>query len=113
HEKRAKLRAILEGRLCRRSSAGRVTLICEDDAPTPEAGNPPDLIVSRRGPGRHLAQLFDSSDQITSCPLREPQPKAAHTRVGPIADCVGEIASFFGGRADRERVTRNGRALRL
>ena len=35
------------------------------------------------------------------------------TRVGPVADRVGEVASFFGGRAHRERVTRNGRALRL
>jgi hypothetical protein len=69
--------------------------------------------VSRRGLGRHLVQLCDSSGQIAACRPREPQPKAALTRVGPVADRIGEVASFFGGRARREPVTRNGRALRL
>jgi hypothetical protein len=69
--------------------------------------------VSRLGLGRHLAELCDGSGQITACHLRQPQPKTARTRVGPIADRVGKIASFFSGRAHRERVTRNGRALRL
>ena len=108
-----KLRATLEGRLSRRSGCGRLALVCEYDAPAPEAAHPPDLIVSRRGLGRHVAQLFVSSDQIAICPLRQPEPKAALTRVGPVADRVGEVASFFGRRARRERVTRNGRALRL
>ena len=74
HEKLAKLRASLEGRLGRRSGRGRLTLVCEYDAPAPEAAHPPDLIVSRRGLGRHLAQLFGSSGQIA---LASPAPTRA------------------------------------
>ena len=73
HEHPAKLRAGLRRRLGRRSGRIRRPLICEDDAPTPEAAHPPDLIVSRLGLGRHLAQLCDSPGQITSCPLRHSQ----------------------------------------
>jgi len=69
--------------------------------------------VSGRGLGLQVAQLFDSSGQIAACPPRQPEPKAALTRVGPVADRIGEIASFFGGRARRERLTRNGRTLRM
>src|SRR5262249_40972200 len=108
-----KLRAGLDGRLTSRSGRGRLTLVREYSAQTPEAAHPPDLIVRRLGLGRHLAQLCDSSGQIATLRLHQPQPQAACTRVGTIADRIGEIASFFGGRARGERVTRNCGALRL
>ena len=35
------------------------------------------------------------------------------TRVEPVADCVGEVASFLAGCAHPEQVTRRSAALRL
>ena len=72
-EQPAKLRAGLEGRLGRRSGRRRLTLICESVPRLPRLHHPPDLIVSRLGLGRHLAELCGGSGQIaaaTSAPSR-------------------------------------------
>ena len=57
----AKLRAALKGRLGRRAGRGRLTLVCECQALTAEAEHPADLVVSRLGLGRHLAELCGGS----------------------------------------------------
>ena len=60
----AKLRAALEGRVGGRPGRGRLTLVGQCHALTPEAGHPRDLVVSRLGLGGHLAELCDGSGQI-------------------------------------------------
>ena len=104
----AKLRAALEGRLGRRPGRGHLTLVCECHALAPEAESPcrsrrepprprppPRRIVRRLRPNRRCHHL------------RHPEVKATQTRVEPVADRVGEVASFLGGRAHRDRVTRD------
>ncbi len=109
----AKLRAALKGRLGRRPGRGRLTLVCECHALTAEAEHPPELVVSRLGLGHHLAELCDGSGQIAAHHLRPPEVKATHTRVEPVADRVGEVASFLAGCAHPDRVTRDVGAQRL
>ena len=109
----AKLRAALKCRLGRRAGRGRLTPVCQCQALTDEAGTLEISIVSRLGLGRHLAELCDGSGQIAAHHLRRPEIKAALARVEPVADRVGEVASFLTGRAHRDRVTRGVGALRL
>ena len=69
--------------------------------------------MSRVGLGNHLTQLRDGSSQITGHPLCHTETPAAPTRDEPVTDGVGEVASFFGGRAHRDRITRHERPKRL
>ena len=68
--------------------------------------------MSRLGLGGHRAELCDGSGQIALLHLCQPEAPAALPRVGPVTDRVGEVASFFGGRARRDRVTRDDRRVR-
>ena len=74
---------------------------------------PPVHVVSRVGLGNDLAQLRDGSNQITGHPLCHTEIPPAATRGVPVTDGVGEVASFFGGRAYRDRITRHDRPERL
>ena len=65
-----------DSRLGSRSGRGRLTLVCEYRAQTPEAAHPPDLIVSRLALGRHLADLCDSSGEIATLRLRQPRARS-------------------------------------
>ena len=65
-----------------------------------------DQIVSCLGLDRDLAKLCGGYRQIALLQLCPAEPRAALARVEPVADCVGEVASSFGGRAGRDRVTR-------
>ncbi len=56
-------------------------------------------IVADLGLGDHLAQLCDGSSQIALVKLCQTQAHAAVARVESVTDRVGEVASFFGGRA--------------
>ena len=61
--------------------------------------------MRRVGLGDHLAELCGGSGQIALHHLCQTEAPAARTRDEPVADRVGEVASFFGGRARRDRVT--------
>ena len=68
-----------------------------------------DPIVSGLGLGGQLGELCDGSGQIALQHLCHSEAQAALARVEPVTDRVGEVASFFGGRARRDRVTRRER----
>ena len=70
-------------------------------------------VVSRVGLGNHLTQLRDGSNHITGHRLCYTETPPARTRREPFTDGVGEVASFFGGRAYRDRITRHDRPERL
>jgi hypothetical protein len=65
------------------------------------------------GLGYHLAELRHGADQIALDALRHTEAPAALTRIEPVADRIGEVATFFGGRARRDRVTLQDRPERL
>jgi hypothetical protein len=112
-EPSAKLRAALKGRVSRRSGRFRLTLARECQALSPAAQHSPYLVVSPPGLGRHRAESCDGSGQIALHHLRPTEAKAALARVEPSAYRFGEVASFLGGRAHADRVTRGARAQRL
>ena len=87
--------------------AGRscVTLPRQRGALMREANRLEEPIVGGRGLGGHRAELCDGSSQIALERLCQTQAHAAVPRVGPVTDSVGEVASFFGGHARRDRVT--------
>jgi hypothetical protein len=70
-------------------------------------------IVSCLGLGHQLGELCGGSDQITSKYLCHSEAVAALARPERVADRLGEIASFFGERAPRDRVTGGDRCDRL
>ena len=109
----AKLRAALKGGLGRRPGRGRLTLARQCHALGAEADHPP---RSRREPPRPRRPPRRTAWRLRlnrRRHLRQRQVKATQTRVEPVADRVGEVAPFFGGRAHRERVTRDVGAPRL
>jgi hypothetical protein len=63
--------------------------------------------VSGSGLGHQLGELCGRTGQITLKYLCDSKAEAAPPRAEPVADRVGEIASLFGGRAHRQRVTRH------
>ena len=65
--------------------------------------------MSRLGLGGHSRELCDGSGQIALVTCAIPRHKRHWREVRPVADRVGEVASFFGGRARRDRVTRDDR----
>ena len=65
------------------------------------------------GLGHHLAQLGDRSGQITLHHLRAGEPPPALPRSEPVPDRVGDVASFFAGRAHRNRIPGHERRMRL
>ena len=69
--------------------------------------------MSCLGLGHHLAELCGGSDQIALIHLCISEAPAAQPRAVPVTDRVGEVASFLGGRARRDRVTREVAAGRL
>ena len=66
------------------------------------------LIVSRLGLGGQVGELCGGSRRIALEYLRF-QGRGGTGASPPVADRVGEVASFFGGRARHDRVTRDGR----
>ena len=65
------------------------------------------------GLGNHLTQLRDESRRITGHPLCHPEIPPAPMRGEPVTDGDGEVASFLGGRAYRDRITHHDRPERL
>ena len=95
----AKLRGGLEGRVGRGSGRGRLTLVRQCHALTSEADHPAashrEPPRPRRPPRRIVRRLRpDRPEQLC-----HPEVKATQARVEPVTDRVGEVASFFGGRA--------------
>jgi hypothetical protein len=109
----AKLRAALKGRLGRHPGRRRLTPVCQCQALTAEAHHPQHLIVSGLALGSHLAELCGDSGQIAAKRLRHPEVKATRTRVEPVTDRVGEVASLLASCANPEQVTRDESAHRL
>ena len=91
----------------------RLTLPRQHGALVREANRLEEPIVSGLGLGGHRTELCDGSSQIALVYLCQPQADAAVARVEPVTDRVGEVASFFGGRARRDRVTGGDRCVRL
>ena len=60
--------------------------------------------MRRVGLGGHLADLCDGRGQIAPHHLCHTEAPATETRVEPVAKRLGEIASFLGGRARRDRI---------
>ena len=60
--------------------------------------------MGRLGLGGHRAELCDGTSQIALDCLCQTQAYAAVPRVRPVTDSVGEVESFLGGRARRDRV---------
>ena len=102
----AKLGSRLDSRVDGGPGRSCVTLVRQRDALVREAIRPKDLIVSCFGLVGHRGELCYRSGQITVRYLCDSEAEAAPARVEPVTDRFGEIASRFGGRARRERVTR-------
>ena len=90
----------------------RCTLPRQRGALVREAHRRRDPIVGGLGLGGHRAKLCDGSGQIALPYLCHTQAYAAVARVEPVPDRVGEVASFFGGHARRDRVTGGDRCVR-
>jgi hypothetical protein len=95
----------LDGRVGRGPSRTRVTLAGQHDALAREAIHLKDPIVSGLGLGHQLAELCGGTGQITLIYVRKSEAPAALARGEPVTDRLGEVASLFGGRARRDRVT--------
>jgi hypothetical protein len=108
-----KLAVGLELRIGRGASRTHLTLVCEGKAQAPQAVHLDEGIVSRLRVGYHRTELCDGSGQIAFHQLCPPEAHATRTRVGPVTDRIGEIASFFGGRACRDRITGHDRRRAL
>ena len=103
--KAAKLGSGLDGRIGGGPGRGRRYPGAPARSPGPR-GYPPsrshrELPRPRRPPRRIVRPLRpDHPDELYHCEV-----PAAQARVEPVTDRVGEVASFFGGRARRDRVT--------
>src|SRR5882757_1438468 len=69
--------------------------------------------MSCLGLGTQFAQLCDGADQITLKRACDTNAPTTSTRVGSVADRVGNVPSFFGGLARSDRITRHDRPDRL
>ena len=103
----------LDGRVGGGPGRRRVTLVRQHDAVAREANHLEEPIVSCLGLGHQLAELCGGTDQITLIYLCISEAPAAQPRAVPVADRVGEVASFLGGRTRRDRVTGVARRARL
>ena len=95
----------LDGRVGGGPGRRRVTLVRQHDAVAREANRLKEPIVSCLGLGHQLAELCGGTDQITLIYLCISEAPAAQPRAVPVADRVGEVASFLGERTRRDRVT--------
>ena len=63
--------------------------------------------------GGQLAELCGGTAQVTVHDLCKAKPHPTLARVEPVIDRVGEVAAFLGGRAGRDRITRQDRPVCL
>ena len=103
----------LDGRVGGGPGRTRITLVRQHDAPDRETARLEESIVGGFGLGHQLGELCGGSGQIALPYLCRSEAPAALARVVPVADRVGEVASFLTGRARRDRVTRRGCRERL
>ena len=83
----------------------RVAAVDEQVAQADETRQPPALVVRGFGLGNEVAELRDGAGDVALPPLRQSQTPAAHAQVVAITDRLGNIASFFAGRARLSRIT--------
>ena len=95
----------LQAGVCHVPGRSRVALPRQRGALVPEANRLEEPIVGGVGIGGHRAELCEGAGKIALPHLRQTQAYAAVARGGPVTDRLGEVASFFGGYARRDRVT--------
>src|SRR5581483_4760129 len=95
----------VDGRLGGGSGRGRLTLQRQHDALAPDALQLHDPIVSGSGVGQQIGDMCGGASEFALMYLCPSETVAAYPRVVPVADGVGEVASFFGGGARRERIS--------
>ena len=111
--KPAQLVGCLDGRLSGGPGRIRLTLVSQHDALEREASRLVEHIVSRVGLGNQLGELRIEAHQIALTKLCKCEVPATPPRAEPVSDRLGEVTSFFAGRARRDRRTRQGRRARL
>ena len=94
----------LECRVGRCPRRINLTLVCQCNTEAHTADRFEELVVIRFALGDHGPESRNGTVDIAFHQLRKREAQTTHPRVGPVTNRVGEIASFFAGRAGRDRV---------
>ena len=94
----------LECRVGRGARRIKLTLVCQCNAQAHPADRFEELVVIRFALGDHGPESRNGSAYIAFHQLHKREALPTDPRVGPVTNRVGEIASFFTGRAGRDGV---------